>query len=113
MTREQILKLKSKEDIDLEIPTKLELYPYQKVGAAFMYSVKKCFNLDHTGKGKTVQALGYLKLIEKFEKKRVKALIVVISATLHQWKGEIEKFTDLKPIIVDGSKNARRAIKLY
>ena len=98
--------IKSLDDIDLDIPTKIELFPYQKVGAFFMWYVKKCFMLDDAGMGKTPQTLGYCKLLQKSKYKSgntkpLKVLIVVTSSILYQWEKEVKKFTDLMCDVVD------------
>lgn len=111
MSFEKALELKARDTIDIDIPLKLPLFDYQKVGAAFMYSVKKCFNLDDPGLGKTSQSIGYLWLLTKAKKRRVKALVVGTSATIYQWKDEFKKFSDFTAVIPDGSKAAR--VKMY
>lgn len=97
--------IKGLSDIDLDISMKINLFDYQKVGALFMWYVKKCFMLDDTGLGKTAQVLGYCKLLQKSKYKSgggsLKVLIVVTSSILFQWKTEIEKFTDFKCDVVD------------
>ena len=98
--------IKTMTDIDIEVPTKLELFDYQKVGAFYMWYVKKCFMLDDTGLGKTAQVLGYCKLLQKSKFKSnpnepLKVLIVVTSSILFQWKSEVEKFTDLHCDVAD------------
>lgn len=44
------------------------------------------------------------------KKKKVKVLIVVISATLYQWHAEVSKFTDLSSVVSEGSTKARKKI---
>lgn len=111
MAVQDALQIKEMKDVDIEIDTKLPLLDYQKVGALFMLSVKKCFNLDDPGLGKTIQTLGYLKLLQRLEKRsNIKALIVVIPTILYQWESEVKKFTNLLPVVVDGGKKARETI---
>ena len=98
--------IKNLSDIDIDIPMKINLFDYQKVGAFFMWYVKKCFMLDDTGLGKTAQVLGYCKLLQKSKyasgnHDTLKVLIVVTSSILFQWKTEVEKFTNLKCDVVD------------
>ena len=98
--------IKGLDDIDIDFNTKLELFPYQKVGAFFMWYVKKCFMLDDAGMGKTPQTLGYCKLLQKSKYKSgntkpLKVLIVVTSSILYQWEKEVKKFTDLMCDVVD------------
>lgn len=110
MAVEDALRIKEMEDTNIVPDTLLELYPYQRVGALFMLCVKKCFNLDDPGLGKTAQVLGYVKLLQKVMKKvDVKILVVATSSILFQWESETKKFTNLIPKVVDGkSKKARQ-----
>lgn len=105
--------IKSMSDIDIDIPMKIDLFDYQRVGAFFMWYVKKCFMLDDTGLGKTAQVLGYCKLLQKSKFKSgdtnpLKVLIVVTSSILFQWKTEVEKFTDFNCVVVDQKSKADR-----
>lgn len=108
MSYEQALQIKEMDDTPFDIDTKLPMYPYQKVGAYFMLAVKKCFNLDDPGMGKTIQSIGYIKLLQKLLKKsNVKVLVATTSSVVYQWESEVKKFSNLLPVVIDGSK-ARR-----
>jgi len=72
---------------DTEFKTPLPLFPYQKVGAAFLYKVGSGLLGDDMGLGKTVQSLA---VCEKAQAKKV--LIFAPSAVKWQWAGEIERF---------------------
>ena len=92
--------IKGMENVPFDVDTKLELYDYQKVGAFYMWYMKKCFMLDDTGLGKTAQVLAYCKMLQKSKFKSgnhepLKVLIVATSSILYQWETEVHKFTDL------------------
>lgn len=111
MSVEDALRIKDMEDIDIKIDTKLPLYPYQKVGSFFMVAVKKCFNLDDPGLGKTAQSIGYMKLLQKVLKKsNIKVLVVATSSILFQWESEVKKFSNLLPVVSEGGAKRRHTI---
>ena len=87
---------------------KAELFPYQKEGVEFVLFKKAAIIADEMGLGKTVQAAAVAvlkKQIFGFEK-----TLVVCPATLKsQWKKEIEKFTNEKALIVNGTPDEREA----
>jgi superfamily II DNA or RNA helicase len=87
---------------------KTDLYPYQKEGALFAVRAGRCLIGDDMGLGKTVQALAAAELMARlFRVDRV--LIVSPTSLKHQWKGEIEKFTDRKATVIEGLNRERSA----
>lgn len=111
MGKEDALKVKQMKDANIDVQMKLEPYDYQRVGALFMYVVKKCFVLDDPGLGKTIESIAYIKMLQKYEKKpNVKVLVVTLSTTVYQWKDEVKKFSNLLPVVVDGGTKARETI---
>ena len=87
---------------------KAELFPYQKEGVEFVLFKKVAVIADEMGLGKTVQAAAAAVL-----KKQIfgfKKTLIVCPATLKsQWKKEIEKFTEEKALIVNGTPEEREA----
>ncbi|MDR0793305.1 MAG: DEAD/DEAH box helicase, partial [Chitinophagaceae bacterium] len=85
---------------------KADLFPYQKEGIEFVLFKKACIIADEMGLGKTIQAIGAAvlkKQIFGFQK-----TLVVCPATLKsQWKKEIEKFTNEKALVVNGTPKER------
>lgn len=89
---------------------KVELFSYQKIGYNWL---KKIYKLglggilsDDMGLGKTIQMISLIADLEKTEKD-FKALIVVPTSLIYNWKNEFEKFSYINPIVVDGLKNNR------
>ncbi len=83
-----------------------DLYPYQKEGIQFALFRKVAIIADEMGLGKTIQAIGTAIL-----KKEIfgfsRALIVCPASLKEQWRKEIEKFTDEKAIVVNGTPEER------
>ena len=111
--REQTLaqiRAMSKSDVPVRIKIpglKLPLYNYQKLGV--MFAVTNGFGTlvaDEMGLGKTLQAIAaavYLKA-----KGIVRTALIVTPASLKfNWSIEIDKFTDEKYVVIDGSPEER------
>ncbi len=85
---------------------KIQPYEYQKTGIQFATFKKGAIIADEMGLGKTLQAIGAAiakKDIFGFEK-----VLVVCPASLKaQWKKEIERFTNEKALIVQGTPEER------
>jgi len=83
-----------------------ELFPYQKEGIEFALFKKSAIIADEMGLGKTVQAAAVAVM-----KKQIfgfcKTLIVCPATLKSQWKKEIEKFTNEKALIVNGTPEER------
>lgn len=90
---------------------KIKLYDYQIIGAtAFLPYAKRCLLADEVGLGKTAQAIGaYAYLKSKGMAKR--ALLFCKKNLKRQWAAEIQKFTDLTSIVIEGSPDKR--VKMY
>lgn len=82
-------------------------YPFQGVGISFLHDIKHALLADEMGLGKTPQAIGaihrlWLKGLAK------KALVVCPTSLKYQWAAEVEKFTDHKAIVIDGTPKQRK-----
>lgn len=99
-----------------DVPVRLKVpgmngspYNYQKLGV--MYAVINgvgVLNADEMGLGKTIQAIATA-LMLKGQGKAENALIITPASLKFNWPLEIEKFTDEKYVIVDGSPDERVA----
>ena len=98
-------KLEQKQNIDYSF-INIELFPYQKEGVEFALFKKVSIIADEMGLGKTIQAIATAIL-----KKQIfgfnKTLIVCPATLKSQWKKEIEKFTNEKALIVNGTPKER------
>jgi len=96
---------------DTEFETPLPLFPYQKVGASFLYRIGSGLMGDEMGLGKTIQSLA---VCEKAKAEKV--LIFCPASVKWQWAGEIEKFLypqgapEGEIVVVEGNKRTRDLI---
>lgn len=86
---------------------KLPPYPFQVVGMSFLHDIKQGLLADEMGLGKSPQAIGTTHRLWK-EGKIKKALVVCPTSLKYQWANEIEKFTEHKGIVIDGSPKQRK-----
>ncbi|MCK5280645.1 MAG: DEAD/DEAH box helicase, partial [Cyclobacteriaceae bacterium] len=88
---------------------KATLFDYQKEGIEFVLFRKAAIIADEMGLGKTMQAIS-----AAIQKKKIfgfnKTLIVCPASIKSQWKSEIEKFSEEKAIIVEGTPYEREEI---
>ena len=96
---------------DTDFSSPLPLFPYQKVGASFLYKIGSGLMGDEVGLGKTLMSLAVA------EKTKARKVLVFCPASVKwQWAQEIEKFCYLagapkhEIVVIEGSKNARDAI---
>jgi SNF2 family DNA or RNA helicase len=106
-TNERAYESSRAESAEIAVPTKIELYPFQKAGVRWIEERGgRAMVADEPGLGKTLQALGYLA-------RHPEALpaIVVCPATLKaNWYNEILRFTSFKPMIIS-PKTSLKAFK--
>lgn len=86
---------------------KLTPYPFQVVGVCFLHDVKQALLADEMGLGKTPTAIGAIHRLWK-EGEVKKVLVVCPSSLKYQWADEIQKFTDHKGIVIDGTPKQRK-----
>ena len=84
------------------------LYPYQCQGAMFAAQAGRCLIADDMGLGKTIQAIAAVEILAQTVGLD-KILIVSPTSLKHQWKQEIEKFSDRQAEVVEGSLSRRAA----
>lgn len=89
---------------DTEFASPLPLFPYQRVGAAFLLKSGSAILGDQCGLGKTIQTLATVEAA-----KANKILIFCPSAVKYQWGEEIKKFikSDESFVVIDGNKKER------
>jgi SNF2 family DNA or RNA helicase len=100
------VKQDSKPDWDL---INAELYNYQKEGIEFATYKKVAIIADEMGLGKTIQAIG-----AAIQKKNIfdldRTLVVCPASLKYQWKEEIERFSDSKAIVIEGTPEERQEL---
>jgi superfamily II DNA or RNA helicase len=80
---------------------KVPLYEYQRAGALFAAQAGRCLIADDMGLGKTIQAIAAVEMLARVA--GIERVLVVSPTSLkHQWKQEIEKFTDRQALVVEG-----------
>jgi superfamily II DNA or RNA helicase len=80
---------------------KVPLYPYQREGALFAAKAGRALVADDMGLGKTVQALAAAEILARTAGVE-RVLIIAPTSLKHQWRREIERFTDRQVLVVEG-----------
>lgn len=88
---------------------KAPLYPYQREGALFAVEAGRALIADDMGLGKTLQAIAAAEILAR-EFGIEKVLIVCPTTLKHQWKGEIQKFTNRSVSVVEGFYHKRKIL---
>ena len=80
---------------------KVALYPYQREGALFAAKAGRCLIADDMGLGKTIEAIAAAEILARCA--GIERVLVISPTSLkHQWKQEIEKFSDRSATVVEG-----------
>lgn len=79
-----------------------KLFPYQKEGVCFAAIKGRCIIADDMGLGKTIQAIAACELLRK-EMNILSVWIICPTSLKYQWKSEIEKFTGLQSLVIEGN----------
>ena len=103
--RKEIIGKYSDEQLDQLLAVKL--YPYQKEGVRFAFERGRTIIADEMGLGKTVQAIGAAELLRR-EGLADKVLVVCPTSLKYQWQREIERFTGVPVLVVEGNPLKRK-----
>jgi superfamily II DNA or RNA helicase len=88
---------------------KASLYPYQRSGALFAARAGRCLVADDMGLGKTIQAITATEVLARTM--GIERVLVISPTSLkHQWKREIQRFTDRQALVVEGLSARRREL---
>jgi SWI/SNF-related matrix-associated actin-dependent regulator 1 of chromatin subfamily A len=82
-------------ELEIEIPLKRELFPFQKKGVAYALQQKRLIIGDQPGLGKTSQAIAALIAADAFP-----VLIVCPASLRYNWQAEFETVAGMKSIIM-------------
>ena len=100
-TETALEKIKTQKDIKVKFKT--PLFPYQKVGVAFMLKAGHCLLGDEPGLGKTIQS------ITVCEAKKAKKILVLCPSILKDnWASEVKQWTDKSSVIIAGTPVQRK-----
>lgn len=107
---EKLLKLKKIfRGVKFDIPSLqpgTELYPFQKVGAGFLYLKKRVLCADCVGLGKTITSLAAIE--KRFSHNALSRCLVICPNSLKiKWHNEIKKFFGKDSIVIIGAKKNR------
>ena len=83
-------------DLDIDIPLKMELFPYQKKGVAYILKQKRVIVGDKPGLGKTSQAIAAMEAAQPFP-----VLIICPSSLKINWQREIKMWTGKDAMIME------------
>jgi SNF2 family DNA or RNA helicase len=87
----------------------VDLYPYQRRGALFAAKAGRCLIGDDMGLGKTIQAIAATEILAQTSGVE-KVLVICPTSLKHQWRQEIERFTNRTHDVLEGGILKRRQI---
>ena len=86
---------------------KFSMHDFQVSGMLYFLYGKRGILADATGLGKTVQCLGLFQFLEQYTDEDNRWVIVVPPSVVYQWDTEFRKFTDFRPVVAMGDRQAR------
>lgn len=93
----------------MEVPELMEsepkLFPFQRVGVRFLETVGSGLIADDMGSGKTIQIIRALARLQPLSRP---VLVVCPNSMKYTWRDEILAWSDLIPMVIDGSVTQRR-----
>ncbi len=93
---EQVGELPPMPELDINIPLKLSLFPYQAQGVAYALEKKRVIIGDQPGLGKTAQAIATISAANAFP-----CLVIAPSSLKINWQREWQMWTDHRAIILN------------
>ena len=94
------------DDKALDELLRVPLYPFQREGVRFCANVGRAILADEMGLGKTVQAIATAELLRR--ERFIEQVLVLCPTTLkYQWKREIQRFTGIEAVLIDGALEQR------
>jgi len=83
------------------------LKPYQPEAVDKMVNSKKMLVAYEMGLGKTCMTIAALEKLKEKGELTKPILVIALSSLKYQWEKEIQKFSDARTAVIDGSKNTR------
>jgi len=85
------------------------LFPYQTEAVGRMCEQKTMLIAYDLGLGKTVLTIAAIEQLMDSEQITEPGLVICLSSLKYQWASSIEKFSNSKPLVIDGTKKQRDA----
>ncbi|TZF84541.1 DEAD/DEAH box helicase [Pedobacter sp. BS3] len=99
---EQVFEIPPMPDLDMDIPLKMEMFPYQKQGVAYNLQKRRTILGDKPGLGKTVQAIATLIGLEQQGIAAFPTLVICPSALKENWRREWSvKWSNKKAMVLE------------
>lgn len=96
-------------EIKKEMVIDERMYPFQIIGAYFLYKAEDALLCDMVGLGKSVQALSAVE--SHMRDKSINFCIIICPSTLKKnWMDEVETWTGKQSVIITGSRPKRKKI---
>ena len=83
------------------------LKPYQPEAVDKMIASKQMLVAYEMGLGKTCMTIAALEKLKENGELTKPILIIALSSLKYQWEKEIQKFSDARTVVIDGSKSTR------
>ncbi len=90
-------------DLEIELPIKATLRPYQRQGVARVLELERTLIGDEPGLGKTIQSISALVGLALTNRNPFPALVICPASLKENWKREIEQFSNYKAAILSDS----------
>lgn len=100
---EEIGELPPMAELNIDLPLKAELRPYQRNGIAQAIMFEKCLIGDEQGLGKTLQSIGCMVGLDAFP-----CLVVCPSSTKLNWQREWHKFSNKRAMVLDSGLSVQK-----
>lgn len=88
---------------------KIPMHPYQRRGALFIARAGRALLADDMGLGKTIQAISAVEILARAVGVQ-RVLVITPTSLKHQWRQEIERFTQRCATVIEGGLTRRAAL---
>lgn len=102
---DEALSLRTAMEVPGLMDTEPNLFPFQRVGVAFLETTGRALLADDMGSGKTIQLI---RTVERLGPEALPVLVVCPNSMKYTWAEEIEKWSSLTTSIIDGTAAKRK-----